>query len=329
MNGMIDIVIPWVDGNDPAWRAQKAQYSGAPLGDDRVIRYRDWDNLQYVFRGIEKYVPWVRKVHFVTCGHLPPWLNVDAPKLNIVKHSDYIPAEYLPTFSSHVIELNLHRIEDLSEQFIYMNDDFFFLKEISPEFFFRDGLPVDCCMEIPHQFFSGQIDHIIGEDLAVINEKFPKRQTILRQKKKWFSPRQGKAMLKNLYMMPFACFCGFYNPHVQAPYLKSTWREVWEAVPQVLDKTCRDRIRSSENVNQWLFRYWQFVTGKFYPSKPGAGRLFTIGRDDEQIREAICGQKWYTVCLSDDDETLDFDLEKERIRAYFETILPEKSSFEI
>ena len=329
MTEQIDIVIPWVDGSDPEWQAQKALYTGKHSGDDSVLRYRDWDNLQYVFRGIEEFLPWVRKVHFVTWGHLPSWLNVNSPKLNIVKHTDYIPEKYLPTFSSHVIELNFHLIEDLSEQFIYINDDFFFLKPLKPEFFFKNGLPVDCCMEIPHQFFCGQIDHIIGENLAVINSKFPKRATILKQWKKWFSLKQGKATLKNLYMMPFACFCGFYNPHVAASYLKSTWKEVWESVPQVLDKTSSDRIRAGENVNQWLFRYWQFVTGKYSPSKLNRGRFFSIGRDDEQIEKAILSRTYPMVCLSDDDINLDFETEKEKIKGYLETILPNKSSFEI
>ena len=120
----IDIVIPWVDPSDPKWQMDRDKYSPRVTNeeDDREIRYRDWENLQFLFRGIEKYAPWVNKVHFITYGHLPKWLNVNAPKLNIVKHEDYIPKEYLPLFSSHGIELNMHRIEGLSEKFIYFND---------------------------------------------------------------------------------------------------------------------------------------------------------------------------------------------------------------
>ena len=107
----IDFVIIWVDGSDPEWRAVKNQYVPKAIGeDDQEVRYRDWDNLQYWFRGVEKYTPWVNKIHFVTWGHLPKWLNVNHPKLHIVNHKDYIPEEYLPTFNSHTIEMNLHRI---------------------------------------------------------------------------------------------------------------------------------------------------------------------------------------------------------------------------
>ena len=101
----IDIVIPWVDPNDPAWQAEKRKYHdpGNEEADAREIRYRDWDNLKYVFRSIEKCAPWVRKVHFITCGQIPEWMNVNNPKLHLVNHTDYIPAEYLTTFSSQVI----------------------------------------------------------------------------------------------------------------------------------------------------------------------------------------------------------------------------------
>lgn len=133
----IDFVIIWVDGNDPAWRAVKNQYVPRPVGeDDQEVRYRDWDNLQYWFRSVEKYTPWVRKIHFVTWGHLPKWLNVNHPKLHIVNHKDYIPEKYLPTFNSHTIEMNLHRIEGLAEQFVYFNDDMFLLKPVYMEDFF-------------------------------------------------------------------------------------------------------------------------------------------------------------------------------------------------
>ena len=69
----IDIVIPWVDGSDPEWQQEYRKYAALEMGRDNntEIRYRDWDNLQYLFRGIEKFAPWVRKVHFVTTGQKP------------------------------------------------------------------------------------------------------------------------------------------------------------------------------------------------------------------------------------------------------------------
>ena len=72
----IDFIMIWVDGNDPEWQKEKRKYQPGDAADDREIRYRDWDNLQYWFRAVEKFAPWVNRIHFVTCGHLPKWLNL-------------------------------------------------------------------------------------------------------------------------------------------------------------------------------------------------------------------------------------------------------------
>ena len=99
----IDFVILWVDGNDPDWQRDFRQARRTENEDASEIRYRDWRNLHYWFRGVERFAPWVRKIHFITWGHLPAWLRVLHPKLHIVNHADFIPSEYLPTFNSNAI----------------------------------------------------------------------------------------------------------------------------------------------------------------------------------------------------------------------------------
>lgn len=324
----IDLVIPWVDGADPLWQAQKAEYSGLK-GDDRVIRYRDWDILKYIFRGVEKFLPWVRTVHFVTWGHLPPWLDSQCPKLHIVNHKDYIPQEYLPVFSSHPIELNLHKIEGLAEHFIYANDDTFFLKPMQPKDYFQNGLPVDSAVQNVTQFHrTDGIDHVVVNDLTYLNRNFSKRSCMRANKSKWFTPKYKSGALQNLYLLPFSHFTGFVDYHIPYPYLKSTFAEVWEKEPGILDTTCKNRVRSQQDVNQWLMRYWQFAKGSFVPCAPNKGRLFAIGADDRLIEDAILNQRYATICLSDDDVNADFEKEKAFLIGLFEQILPEKSSFE-
>ena len=74
----IDLVCPWVDGNDPAWQQERQRYA-SPEMQSGVVMFRDWDLMRYWFRGVEKALPWIRTVHFVTWGHLPPWLNTAHP----------------------------------------------------------------------------------------------------------------------------------------------------------------------------------------------------------------------------------------------------------
>ena len=133
----IDFVIPWVDGNDPEWKKEKALYQTELIDDSNSVnRFRDWGLLPYWFRSVEKFTPWVNKIYFITWGHLPQFLNSEHPKLRIVDHRDFIPEEYLPTFSSHAIEVNIHRIRELEECFVYFNDDTFILRPLPETSFF-------------------------------------------------------------------------------------------------------------------------------------------------------------------------------------------------
>ena len=130
---MIDFVVMWVDGNDPAWQKEKEKDSPRKTDDSNSAnRFRDWGLMPYWFRAIEKFTPWVRKIHFVTWGHLPEFLDTTNPKLNIVKHSDFMPEGTLPTFSSHALEVNLHRIPGLADNFVYFNDDMLLTSPVKP-----------------------------------------------------------------------------------------------------------------------------------------------------------------------------------------------------
>lgn len=135
----MDIVITYVNGNDPLWNAD---YRSAVGGDAMSKRFRDWGTLQFLLRGIGENIPFVRKVHLVVSreSQVPDW--VDRSRVNVVLHRDFIPHEYLPLFNSSSIEVFLHRIPGLDEQFVYLNDDFFPVRPCSPDTFFRDGRPV-------------------------------------------------------------------------------------------------------------------------------------------------------------------------------------------
>ena len=110
----IDFVVTWVDNSDPQWQNEFEQYKTDTVANEENshIRYSEHGLLRYWFRGVEKFAPWVRKIHFVTNGQYPAWLNLNNSKLHFVRHSDYIDSKYLPLFNSHPIENNLHRIKD-------------------------------------------------------------------------------------------------------------------------------------------------------------------------------------------------------------------------
>lgn len=331
-NQPIDIVIPWVDGSDPEWQREFKKYSSQAMGrdDNSEIRYRDWDNLQYLFRGIEKFTPWVRKVHFITTGQKPKWLNLDAPKLHFVKHEDFIPKEWLPTFSVRPIELNLHRIEELSEQFIYFNDDYFLLKPVKKERFFRGGLPCDMAMLDTLNTGSSR-SHVILNNVIFANRHFNKNKVIKSNTIKWLNPIYGTQMLRTLALMSFSSFPGFRNHHMPQAYLKSTFQKVWAEEKELLEEVSSHRFRDITDVNQYVFRYWQLLSGQFVPINivNDSYRFRTSEDEIDKLVAAIKGQKRKVLVTYDSENISDFEALKNRINQAFEEILPDKSSFEI
>ena len=326
----IDIVVPWVDGDDPAWCAQRAKYRPEPGTDSSSARVREWGLFQYWFRSIAEYAPWVRTVHLVTWGHLPPWLNTEHPKLHIVNHKDYIPAEYLPTFSSHAIELNMHRIPGLAEHFIYFNDDVYLSRPTKPEDFFVDGLPADAAVmgTVTNSDTFSFLPYIQLNMLGCINQTFSKRQVIREHPAKWFNLKYGKLALYNLYLLPGKNLAGIRNFHTCVPFCKTTLEEVWAAFPKELDHACRSRFRSREDVCQYLFRYWRLMKGEFVPMRPNS-RYLTLGVDETAaIQSAFHSSKYKVVCVNDDPSDLDFREAKMHLRTIFEQKYPTACAYE-
>ena len=327
----IDFVLAWVDGADKEWLEERRKYNPAKGADNSAARYRDWENLQYWFRGVEKFAPWVNRIYFVTCGHIPPWLNTSHPKLKLIRHSDYMKPEYLPTFNINSIELNFHRIPELSEQFVYFNDDMFLLKSVKEEDFFKDGLPRDCCIEtaLVQDDIRNPFASMLMNDAALVNMHYSKREVIKKHWKKWFNPSYGKMALRNLLMLPYRDFSSFKYTHLPSAFLKSTYEQLWDEEGSFLDEVCRNRFRTSFDVNQYVLKYWQYMEGKFVPQSPKIGKFYTIGLHDEQIHSAIRKQQCQMICINDTADVGDFEKQKKRIIQSFESILPKKSSFEL
>ena len=328
----IDFVILWVDGDDPRWLAQKRQYVGAPGDDDRVQRYRDWGLLRYWFRGVERFAPWVHKIHFVTWGHLPAWLEAEHPKLHIVRHEDFMPPDCLPTFNCNALEVNLGRIEGLSEQFVYFNDDTLLIDTVSPGDFFRGGRPVDMLALQPviANPKNPVMSHILLNDSLVISRHFDKRSQMKRFWPHYF--RIGypfRYFSYNLLETAFPQYTGFYTVHGPAPLLKSSYRELWEKEGDLLTRVSAHRFRCRDDVNQYLFREWEKQKGNFIPENlHRMFQYFNISDDPANMEQMILGRGRKMICLNDSDDTVDRERVMPILTSALNTILPDRSPYE-
>lgn len=328
----IDFVMPWVDGSDIEWQREKTRYRDKEVNqkeiDASMARYRDWDNLQYWFRGVEKFTPWVNKIHFITYGHLPKWLNTTNPKLQIVKHEDYIPEKYLPVFSARPIELNIHRIPGLSDKFVYFNDDCFILKKLDQDIFFKNGLPCDTAAltVLGSSVLTQDIPKLNA--MHIINKYFTKKSVIFSHKRKWFNIKNGKQMVRTLLLMPWKFIPNIYTDHGPNAYTKKVFETLWEKEYEILDQTCSHRFREITDVTQILMKFWQICEGEFEPRKECC-RSENIGFGYEKIKRLIFDGKDPIICLNDDDTIQNYEEIKAYLNGFLNQCLPEKSSFEL
>ena len=337
MNSKIDFVITWVDGNDPAWQKERAVYSKSSCTDEGqrggidIHRYRDWDLMRFWFRGIEQFAQWVHRIYFVTCGHLPDWLNTEHPKLVVVKHEDFMPKEYLPTFNSNAILVNIHRIKGLSDTFVLFNDDMFLLRKVTEDDFFRHGLPREEALLDTLVKQDGQdiFAHCLMNDAGIINQHFDKKRVLIKYWHKFLTPIYGKQVIRTIMLLPFRYFSGFRDPHIPSSYRKDVFADVWNAEYDLLDNTSRHKFRNLEDVNEWLIKDWQLCEGKFIPRKHSWGHHYELGDDNTEILETIRKQKYAAVCINDSDSKIDFENTKELLTQAFGEILPDQSEFEL
>ena len=327
-NEEIDFVVLWVDGSDPEWVKEKMNYKQDKNEHiNGAIRFRDWDLLKYWFRGVEKYAPWVHKIYFVTWGHLPSFLNTDNDKVVIVNHQDYIEKKYLPTFNSNVLDLNLMNINELSEKFVYFNDDMFLIDDVKKSDFFKGDLPKDEYTESAIVPTEPEFPHNLLNNIYIINKHYKKR--------KWenFSKKYNyKYGLKNI-LKTFCCsfyknYVGFYNPHIPQAFLKSDFERLWELEKDLCIQTSSNKFRTRFDITQYLIRNIRLVTGQFEPRSSKFGKNFPINDNNQKAIEAIKKQKYKMICLNDVTSDFDFDKAKNELIDAFESILPEKSSFE-
>ena len=331
----VDIVVLWVDGSDPNWLKEKNKYSPKTIDDSNSEnRFRDWGLMKYWFRGIEQNAPWIRTIHFVTWGHLPDFLKVDHPKIHVVRHQDYIPKEWLPTFSSHTLEMNIHRIPGLADHFIYFNDDTYLLRPMKKSDYFREGVPCAQATEIPLGFI-GKPEvwaFAAANDMGVINKHFLKNKLNKETRRKFLSCRYNwydNVRTEALRFLFPNFFTGFKSFHCPAPFLKETFEELWMEEPELLRLTSNHKFRDKEDVNQWLAQWWQLAKGKFIPRKSNTCNFVVQSDRINTICKAIENGQYEMISISD-PENMDYDFEEAKMcfQKAFEKRFSIKSTFE-
>jgi stealth protein CR2/Stealth-like protein len=312
----VDVVYTWVDGNDPAWLERKAaalEAAGEDAGALHALatnpsRFASRDELRYSMRSLDMYADWVRHVYLVTDDQTPSWLRTDHPGLTVVSHRELFGDRgRLPTFNSHAIETQLHHIEGLSEQYLYLNDDVFFGRPVTPaHFFLANGLST-------FQLSKAKIGLGVpaAEDAPVMS-----------------AAKRNRDVLAEAFEVTIAN--KFW--HVPHALRRSVMADLETQFPKEFTATARAQFRSplDLSVSASLGHYYGYLTGR---AVPGKLRYFyaDIANDDTPARlTGLLDRRDYDVfCLNDHDSSrLDPEVQLRIIRDFLEAYFPVPSSFE-
>ena len=262
----MDAVITYVDGNDPVWRKSFAQAVGVPAIEKR---YRDWGTLVYLVRGIRRYMPFIRKIFLVVSGEsqVPSW--VSGSDVRVVLHSEIIPQRFLPVFNSTAIEMFLHRIPGLDEQFVYFNDDMFPVRPTREEEFYVEGKSV------------------IGFRKHLLHFGLYKQQT-----------RNADLLArKALGMAPGPLFVR--PQHTCSPMQKSACEEVYARIGDELEASISP-LREKYNVNQYVFLDYLYYGGRTVKDAAISNLHLSLAvKSADQVCDAILNPRTSFVCIND------------------------------
>lgn len=138
-NTDVDIVITWVE-NTAEFQKEKEKYlSKGGYQKPGIPRYSDNQELKYLLRSIDKNFSNYNNIYLVVKdGQFPKYLTKNNDRLIVINHSEIIPKENLPLFNSRAIEMYIHKIPNLSEYYLYANDDFIINKPITTDFYIDD-----------------------------------------------------------------------------------------------------------------------------------------------------------------------------------------------
>ena len=291
----MDIIIAYVDGQDPVGQKDYEKYMNAPV---LAKRFRDWGTLPYLFRGIQYNMPFIDNVYLVVSheSQVPSW--VDRDNVRVVLHKDFIPEEFLPTFNSTTISLFLHRIPGLGEQYLYFNDDIFPVGECRPDDYFRKG-KVSIGIST-HLFVSGMYKHHVKHS----------NQLARKALGKWNSP---------FFIRP---------QHSCIPMLKSECESVFQEQKEEIMKSIT-RVRSYDNLNMSLYMSYMYYHGKVINKRIACKHVSMATVTPSGIGSYITTPSKSFVCINDVSMTEEKYVEfRAALLDAFEKKFPLKSRFE-
>ena len=296
MERNIDFVVPMVFPDDAAWRTDFNRYHD---GEARAnVRFRSWGTEELLISCCERYMPWLHTIYILLYSESQrqPWMERHE-KVRVVYHRDFIPSERLPCFASPCIEMFLHRIPGLSEQFIYANDDMFPLSPLRPDDFFQDGRP---CFHVKEKSYPS--------DPNIFERKCMYQQNMIGST---FGRHYEHTWLR--------------AGHSFAPILKSACEAVWQEHGDEILRWLSPFRRTDHSFNHYIYLLHEYFSGIAIDHAP---REQYAGEDTPtpRLKAIIADKDAGIVCLNDNEDIDDWQQRADVVRRAISTKLGIKDS---
>lgn len=307
----IDLVYLWVNGNDPQWQAKRNALIGKTEEKSSANcegRYANNDELKYSLRSIELYAPWIRKIFIVTDNQIPEWLDTSNPKVKIIDHKDIMPPQALPCFNSNVIEHFIYRIPELSEHYLYANDDMFLNKPTTPSTFFTsEGYPIIRFNRRPFRKLT-----------LLFKEKVLKKQL-----SQYVQAIRNSA---NLVDKKYGIYYGGKTHHNIDSYRKSDCEYTRKVFNTEIESTISNHVRKSNDIQRNIYSYVPLAEKRAQLHYVTRKTSFRFHIQNESHYEKLGKTNPLFFCMNDSEHAKDSD--RKRASAFLVKHFPNKSQFE-
>ena len=257
---IIDAVFTWVNGNDEKHKDKLRKFVSKEVLNSKDLRTKlDQDNeIEFAVKSILKYAKFVRNIFIVTDNQTPDFLKdiekakKEYPTVFIVDHKTIFEGyhQYLPTFNCLPIESLLYKIPNLAEHFLYLNDDFFLLRETNVSDFFMNNKPVI------RGFWTNFYEDIWYKKVQKIVYKFFDKES----KENIYGFKKGQQNIAKI--LGFKKYVRL--DHTIAPLRKSTYNNYYIKNPEILGLNIKHRFRHPEQyTNQSLANHLEIKKDNF------------------------------------------------------------------
>lgn len=312
----IDLVCFYEDHEDQTYQNLKTVLIEEKMSDEQSFKnmhvFLNSDFLKYVLRSIEQHVKFIRNIYIITNSLLPKWLNYGYSKIQIISYKNIIPNNLLPTYNYSLVENHIVHIPNLSDNFIYIPENAFFVQDVDESFFF----------DINHHPYI-RFKNVFSYNKKLKYDKYSSIKNAIDICERYFDFRPNFLKLCNV-----ECYCR---------------KDVVDCLDYISDEIYKmsTKFASKDDISRYIWTYYSYFKKHSvlkYPNlyrssnltKIFANFIFNLVKDTQEmdLSQSKYSLSKRTKMFSFNKDSKCTEKDEERAMAFLEKLFPNKAEFE-